>query len=212
MAAEDPAIEIARLLRPVDAKSQSKLSGLDPDGAAAPAARPPEPPVKTPEPPARTPEVGRPAQPELLLGSDETPKLGERVRRQPAPPAKAAPRDGGNVRQRLMRSAVARRATGAIAQDRAAPRAPRPDSSGSEGSAVPPAGPADRHPEPPSSPALAEPETEPLPRCLTEPWDDLDADLAKLRGGQDKGARRWPFRRGRSGDQAAHQGDGEDTD
>jgi len=97
---------------------------------------------------------------------------------------------------------VARRTTGAIAHDRAAPKQPGHRSDG----------PTDRKPEPPSPPTFAEPEPEPLPRCLTEPWDDLDADLGKLRDGQDRGGRRWPFRRARPGGHAAGRNDDEGSD
>jgi hypothetical protein len=111
-----------------------------------------------------------------------------------------------------MQSAVARRATGTIALDRAAPKASGPVSGGPDGATVPPAGSADGRPEPPSASTFSEPEPEPLPRCLTEPWDDLDANPGRPRDGQDKGARRWPFRRGRSGGHAADQSDDERSD
>lgn len=204
MRPEDPAIEIARLLRPMDAKSRKPLPDQLPDRPTQPAT--------TPSAQAAAPAPQPPAESELLLGTSETPKVGERVGRQPPPAAKAGVSEGGGVRQRLMRSAVARRTTGAIAHDRAAPQQPahrRDDPDSVAGSRT---GPTERGPEPPSPPPFAEPEPEPLPRCLTEPWDDLDADLGKLRDGRDKGGRRWPFRRARPGGHAAGRNDDERSD
>lgn len=192
MGAEDPAIEIARLLRPVDAKSQAKSPDQWPDGPSRRAVPPPA--------------AQRPTQPELLLGTNETPEVGEPDRRPPPPAAKPGPSGGSGVRQRLMQSAVARRATGTIAQDRAAPKPSGPGRCGPDGSAVPPAGFADGEAESPSASPFSGSDAEPLPRCLTEPWDDLETGPGALRDGQDKGARRWPFRRGRSGGHAADHG------
>jgi hypothetical protein len=192
---EDPAIEIARLLRPVNARTEARPIG------------------RRPEPAARSPERRRAGESEpLQLGTTETPEIVERPARLPhrpgpgdgpvkRPVAAQAPMKSGGVPPAADASAPDRPAP--TAADASAPDRPAPTAAGGQGmgaaARTQPAGtdPASRGITSPSAP---ESPCEALPRCLTEPWDD--AESGRWQAGQDKSPRRWPFRRTRSTDEA----------
>lgn len=187
LGAEDPTVEIARLLRPVEARTNTRPAGQTTRPAAETAATPAD--SWTPAtPPARRPAESEP----LLLGTSETPKIDARAASPSGPAA-----DAGGLADR--RTGLARRASDVTASDRRGAGAPDRQ----DGTATPASEEPGKSPQPPAASRAAGLATEPLgetlPRCLTEPWEDPDPDWLQV--GQDKGARRWPFRRGRAGRQ-----------
>ncbi len=174
---EDPAIEIARLLRPVNARSEASPVG------------------RRPEPAARSPERRRAGESEpLQLGTAETPEIIERPARLPHRPG-----PGDEPAERPVAAQSAAKSGGVPpAADARAPDRPAPTAAGAPGTGMAPrarpvgADPVSRGITSPSAP---ESPCEALPRCLTEPWDD--ADSGRWQAGQDKSPRRWPFRRAR---------------
>ena len=203
---EDPTIEIARLLRPVNARTEAKPVGRQPEPRPRPpepAARPPEPSARPleatarpPEATARHPERRRAGESEpLQLGTPETPEIIERPERLPHKPGPGdVPAERPVAAQAPMKSGGVPPAGDARAPDRSAPA-----TTGGQGtvaaSTTQSAGtdPASRGITPPSG---LESPCEALPKCLTEPWDD--AESGRRQAGQDKSPRRWPFRRTRS--------------
>jgi hypothetical protein len=197
LGAEDPTIEIARLLRPVEARTEARAAEVTTG--------------RRPEPTAPPPASRTAGQSELLLGTSETPEIAGRPAR---PSERPGPGDGpvkqAGAGQAPMASGAMRPAADASAPDRPASVTSSPPVAGQDRGA--PAG--TRLPEkdtalqgggPPSGLDDAEPAGPALPRCLTEPWDDADGDLSWLQAGQDKSSRRWPFRRARSTGEAADQ-------
>jgi hypothetical protein len=216
LGAEDPTIEIARLLRPVEARTPGKPEIHRPHAAAESAASLPVPETSV-VPPASQSSVSAPAarppahsDPDpLVLGTSETPEIGGRNEGLPTPPEAVGAAGQSGFEQAPGRTDLAWRAREVAASDRSATATPG-HSPGERGSrAMPPPVSAEQRPEPPAASTSAGPETEPLgealPRCLTEPWDEPDPDW--MQAGQDKGSRRWPFRRGRSGGGATGQRD-----
>lgn len=197
LGAEDPAIEIARLLRPVEARTVTKRAGHGPRPGTGTAASPPVAKSSESPPAAEWPAGSEP----LLLGTSETPEIDERVEPPPTGPTGAGGQGGAGQASR--RTGLARRASEVAASDRrAAGTMGRPDNA-----AMPPSGAARTSEPPPASAAglETEPLGEALPKCLTEPWDDPDPGWPQA--GQDRGARRWPFRRARPGHDSAGQQD-----
>jgi hypothetical protein len=175
---EDPAIEIARLLRPVTAKTEARPVG------------------RRSEPAAPTSERRKAGESEPLeLGTAETPEIVERPARLPDRSGSAdGPAERPVAGQAPLPSGGMPPAADARVPERAAPTATgvqgKEPASGMQSAETHPAS-GDS-----TSPLGLESPCEALPKCLTEPWDDAESGRWQL--GQDKSPRRWPFRRSRS--------------
>ncbi len=188
---DEVAIEIARLLRPQDSEQDSEALSLNP-----------EPAEKTePEPAAsQTEAAGAP----LLLGTSQTPALDAAPVTPPAttagPPETAAPKipatpvaEHGSAGKTAPPEPVE---AAALAPDEPGKPA-APETTPGKSAVAPPAS----APRPVPAEAM---EREPLPKCLTERWDDQESSGTV--GGssplddprRDRSSFRWPFRRLRS--------------
>jgi hypothetical protein len=175
---EDPAIEIARLLRPVNSVRAAK------------------PLVRQPETAARPPEQSKTEKPApLQLGTAETPEI---VRRPARSPERPQPAEGPVARPGAAQASRKSGSAPPLARAKA-PERPTPPAGGKPAvetaTEAKPAGKESTSQDGPPLSRLDHPR-EALPKCLTEPWDDAEPGRWHL--GQDKSTRRWPFRRNRS--------------
>ncbi len=179
---DEVAIEIARLLKPQDSEADAERLSLDPKPDEQEAAAKDAP---------------------LLLGTSKTPELDAAGTRLPAPsPAAAAPA-----------APAAKQGFGGTAAPTEPAKADTPEPDKAAATALVEArGAETRGEDAESAPSAHAPqpvpaeamEKEPLPKCLTERWDDAEDSGATGKSNplddlrRDKSSFRWPFRRVRS--------------
>ena len=181
---DEVAIEIARLLKPQDSEADAETLSLDPKPDEQEAAAKDAP---------------------LLLGTSKTPELDAAGTRPPAPSPAAA--------SKAPAAPAAKQGFGGTAAPTEPAKADTPEPDKAAATALVEArGAETRGEDAESAPSAHAPqpvpaeamEKEPLPKCLTERWDDAEDSGAAGKSNpldvlrRDKSSFRWPFRRVRS--------------